>query len=401
MTRNLLVLLFAASLAVACSKGEKEQTKAGGPGGMKVTQSVTVEAASAERKNFVISGDYPGEFVSDGMAELSSEVGGRVKEVNFRLGDPVKKGDTLAVVDPVTYASRVRELRASVSLSEASLEEAKVNLDNMRAELDRKKPLLERKLITEREIEDLQARVNAAEQRLHIARATIDQNKARLSSARDNLSDTRVKAPFAGTIAERYVDLGAHVSPGQPMFRVVDDQEIYVRLRVPETESGLITEEMPVQIRVDALGGEEIAGTVGRVAPAVDPATRTLRVDVVKPDDASWERVKPGMYARVKLELGNRPDALVLTNQAILKGSDGSRYVWLIRDGKAEKQTITTGLRGRSQTEIVDGLTEADDVVLRGVQKLRPGIEVSLIQSQLELEKPSDPPDEANRGEAQ
>jgi RND family efflux transporter MFP subunit len=350
---------------------------------MNITKSVTVEAISPVRQDFVVWGDYPGEFVSDGLAELSSEVAGRVKKVEVRLGDVVAEGETLAVVDPVTYATRVKELRASVHLSNASAEEAKVNLANLRAELARKKPLLDRKLVTEREIEDLESRVRASEQRLEIARATVQQNEARLSAARDSLSDTRVKAPFDGTIAERYVDVGAHVGPGQPMFRVVDDQEIYLRLRIPETESGLVRAGMPVEIRVDALGGQKVLGEVGRVAPAVDPATRTLRVDVVKPDDADWSRVKPGMYARAKLELGNRPDAVTLDNQAILKGNDGSRYVWVIEEGKANKQTVTTGLRGRSDTEITEGLSADARVVLRGIEKLRPDIEVTLVASDI------------------
>lgn len=381
MMRTLVFVTLFVALTASCTKDEESS---GPRGPMNVTKSVTVEAIAPKRQDFVVWGDYPGEFVSDGLAELSSEVNGRVKRVDVRLGDIVEEGETLAVVDPVTYASRVKELRASVHLSEASAEEAKVNLANLRAELQRKKPLLDRKLVTEREIEDLQSRVRASEQRLEIARATVQQNQARLGAARDSLSDTRVKAPFNGTIAERYVDVGTHVGPGQPMFRVVDDQEIYLRLRIPETESGLVSAGMPVKIRVDALGGQQVSGEVGRVAPAVDPATRTLRVDVVKPDDADWAKLKPGMYARAQLELGNRPDALTLRNQAILKGNDGSRYVWVIRDGKAKKQIVTTGLRGRSETEIVDGIDVDHKVVLRGIEKLRPDIDVTLVASAAE-----------------
>ena len=243
--------------------------------------------------------------------------------------------------------------------------------------------------MTEREIEDLQARVRAAEQRLHIGQATIDQNEARLGSARDSLADTRVKAPFNGTIAERYVDVGAHVAPGQPMFRVVDDQEVYLRLRVPETESGLVRPGMDVEIRVDALGGGRVSGVVGRVAPAVDPATRTLRVDVVNAKEGDWSHIKPGMYARARLRLGERENALTLDNQAILKDRDASRYVWVVADRKADKRTVTTGLKGRDRTEIVDGLDEGERVVLRGMEKLRPGVEVSFVNEQ--QPPPADP----------
>lgn len=388
MTIRWMMAALAATVLVGagCEKSDSEPSK--GPGGWaNMTKSVTVEVTQPQNEDFVVWGDYPAEFVSDGMAELSSEVSGKVKVVNVRLGDTVKEGDVLGVVDPVTYATRVKELRASVNLSEASLGEARAHLANLQSELDRKKPLMARKLVTEREVEDLESQLRAAQQRVEIARATIDQNQARLSSARNSLSDTNVRAPFTGVVAERYVDVGAHVSPGQPMFRVVDDQEIYLRLRVPETESGLVQREMAVEVRVDALGGQSITGTVGRVAPAVDPATRTLRVDVVRPEGEGWDQVKPGMYARARLQLGNRPGALVLDNQAILKGSDASLYVWVVIDGKVEKRPIMTGLRGRQKTEIVDGLALGTPVVLRGIEKLRPGSEVTLVN---QPEAPSD-----------
>lgn len=369
------MLLFLLALP-ACSKTEEAARPTFGA----MTKSVTVEVIHASQEDFVVWGDYPGEFVSDGMAELSSEVTGRVKEVNVRLGDAVKLDQTLATVDPVSYATRVKELRASVNLSNAGVEESRVNLANLRAELDRKKPLLAQKLITEREIEDLESRVRAAEQRIEIARATVDQNQARLSAAQVDLNETRVRAPFQGVVAERYVDVGAYVTTGQPMFRIVDNQEIYLRLRVPETESGLVKVGMAVEVRVDALGGEAIRGTVGRVAPAVDPATRTLRVDVTRPAEPdAWAAIKPGMYARAKLELGNRPSALTLDNQAILKASDATRFVWVVEDGVANRRDITTGLRGRQKTEIIDGLQPGDQVVLRGIEKLRPGSEVTLV----------------------
>jgi RND family efflux transporter MFP subunit len=180
-----------------------------------------------------------------------------------------------------------------------------------------------------------------------------------------------VKAPFDGVVAERFVDIGTYVSPAQPLFRVVDKSAVYVRIRIPEADSGLVSENMPVTLRVDALGGRKLDGKVGRIAPALDPATRTLRVDVMPATEGAWEGVRPGMFARAQLELGERATALTVVNQAILKERDGSRYVWRVNDEIASKARVELGLRGRTATEVTSGIAAGDVVVLRGHEKLR------------------------------
>lgn len=377
-----MLALVCTALTTACDSDE-DSPSGGPPGGpMKVNQAVTVQGSPAKTGPFAVQGDYAGEFVSDAMADLSSDVTGRVREVKFQLGDRVEKGDTLATIDPVSYQSRVRELRASVELAEASIAEAEAAAANLEAELRRKQPLLERRLVTEREIEDLESRIVSARQKKQVALATANQNRARLDGAQNDLSDTRVRAPFDGVIAERFVDIGTYVSPSQPLFRVVDKGNIYVRIRVPEADSGLIREGMPVGLRVDALGGGKLDGVVGRIAPALDPATRTLRIDVMPPEEGDWSAVRPGMFARAQLELGQKPDAITVPNQAILKERDGSQFVWMVEDDVARKVRVELGLRGRIETEITSGLEGGDIVVLRGKEKLRQdGTPVVLLES--------------------
>jgi membrane fusion protein (multidrug efflux system) len=351
-----------------CDSGKPAQD--GGPSKMKIAPAATVMGHTIAASAFQVKRDYGGEFVSDAMADLSAEVSGVVREVNVRLGDPVAKDQVLAVVDPVVFQQRVKELQASVNLAEAGVEEARAQLQNLQADLNRKKPLLARNLVTAREIEDLESQVAVGAQRISVAQATVDQNRARLATGRDNLQDTKVRAPFAGVVAERYVDMGNHVSAGQPLFRVVDDTEKYLQLRVAEHDSGMIEQGMKVTLRVDALGGDLVEGVVARIAPAVDPQTRTLRIDVVKGTDANWGRIKPGMYARAQIIIASKDSALLAPSQAIQKDRDGSRYVWKVVDGKSLKTVIQPGLRDRDQTEVLEGLSAGDMIVVRGHEKL-------------------------------
>ncbi len=374
-------LLLMAFLAFAgCDSGEA--AKEGGPSKMKIAPAATVMGHTITSSPFEVKRDYGGEFVSDAMADLSAEVSGVVREVNVRLGDPVAKDQVLAVVDPVVFQQRVKELQASVNLAEAGVEEARAQLQNLQADLNRKKPLLARNLVTAREIEDLESQVAVGSQRISVAQATVDQNRARLATGRDNLQDTKVRAPFAGVVAERYVDMGNHVSAGQPLFRVVDDTEKYLQLRVAEHDSGMIEQGMKVTLRVDALGGDLVEGVVARIAPAVDPQTRTLRIDVVKGTDANWGRIKPGMYARAQIIIASKDTAILAPSQAIQKDRDGSRYVWKVVDGKSLKTVVQPGLRDRDQTEVLEGLSAGDIIVVRGHEKLTADGVVQLVANE-------------------
>lgn len=371
-------LLLLALLALAACDGESKG-KENGPAKMKVAPAATVMGHTVVATAFEVKRDYGGEFVSDAMADLSAEVSGVVREVNVRLGDAVTKDQVLAVVDAVVYQQRVKELQASVNLAEAGVEETRAQLQNLRADLNRKKPLLARNLVTAREIEDLESQVAVASQRISVAQATVDQNRARLATGRVNLTDTKVRAPFAGVVAERFVDMGNHVTAGQALFRVVDDTEKYLQLRVAEHDSGMVEPGMKVTLRVDALGGDLVEGVVARIAPAVDPQTRTLRIDVVKGTDANWGRIKPGMYARAQIIIASKESAVLAPSQAIQKDRDGSRYVWKVVDGKSVKTVIQPGLRDRDQTEVLEGLTPGDTIVVRGHEKLTPDGEVQLV----------------------
>lgn len=388
----ILALAFASSACDSDENGEAPKRD------VEVAPAATVQAVDVKQGALKVRRDYGGEFVANAMADLSTEVSGTVTDVRVRLGDRVEVDDILAVIDPLSYQQRVRELEASVALSKASVEEARAQRANLEAELKRKRPLLDRKLVTEREIENLESQVSVANQRIDVAQATVRQNQARLDTGRDNLKDTNVRAPFAGIVAERFVDLGNHVNPGQALFRVVDDGEIYLRLRIAEHDSGMIRQGMPVSIRVDALGGQRIAGEIGRIAPAVDSQTRTLRVDVVRPENEVlderetelWARVKPGMFARAQIIIADRSDAISVPTQALHKERDGSFYVWVVNDSAATKQTVTSGLRDREVTEIVDGLTGDEVIVVRGHEKLEEGIEVKRVGTGLPQKNASD-----------
>ncbi|MGM0558764.1 MAG: efflux RND transporter periplasmic adaptor subunit [Myxococcota bacterium] len=388
------VFLAAAMLLVAgltaCDEGEGGDQKAAASsrGPMNVNKAVVVETVTAKKEPFSVRGDYAGEFVADRQADVAFEVQGRIVDLELDIGSPVEEGDVLAEIDATKYRQSARELSAALNMAKASAGDAEVAIENLEQELARKKPLLETQVISEREVEDLEARIRQAKQKLTVARAQQDQAAARLQNARENVRNSKIRAPFDGKIATRYVDLGTFVSPTQPVFRVVSG-DVYLKIDVPEGDASAIAVGEKVSIRMASFGGRDVPGEVARIAPAFDSRTRSLRVDIAIDEDALSDEasskltIRPGMYAQAQIELGNREDALTVPKQAILEERDGAPYIWAVVDGVAEKRQLLLGLSSRSKAEVVEGLEPGTRIVLRGFDKLEPGTEVQPLDNEV------------------
>ncbi len=388
MSRRLAVVAALLLVLGACGSDEDEgggpPRGGGGPGGGDGVV-VTVETTQPQVEEFVVDGNYAGEVRSEEMTEVSSDVAGRVVEMHANIGDSVEEGQLLARVDDRSLRQSVRELEANVAVSRASRVEAEVTLGNLESDLNRKRPLRDRDMVSEREIEELENSIANAEQQVEVAKAQIEQAQARLDAAREDLSNTEIRAPFEGVVGDRYVERGTHVQPGQAMFSVIDDGMLYVAVQVPERKAAMVHPETPVQIRVGALNSAALQGRIHRVAPMMDSATRSLRVDVAVAEEEGWT-LRPGMYARLSMEHGRLDEALVVSNQVIQHDLDGTPFVWRVVDEKAEKVEIAVELGGRKASAIGEGLEEGDRIVLRGHETLEEGSKVRDIRSDEESE---------------
>ena len=223
-----------------------------------------------------------------------------------------------------------------------------------------------------------------------MAEAELASAEARLATAQETLARTHVLAPFSGRIAARHAEVGSWAQPGRPLLALIRDCNLYVRVTAPEHEAPLLRPDMPVTIRLGAQPARAIPGRVLRMAPLIDPASRTLQVDIALPgtacgpggvanDTPQAAAPRPGMVAHARIVLGSEDDAVVVPEPAVGLARDGSRYVWRVVDGKAERRPIAVGLVSAELVEVRSGLSVGDQVVLRGHEKLRPGVGVKLV----------------------
>lgn len=182
-----------------------------------------------------------------------------------------------------------------------------------------------------------------------------------------------VESPLSGVIGRVYVDKGSSVTPQTPVALVVDMDRVRVRLDVPEKYLPSVTVGQKADISVDAWPSDVFNGTVVKVSPVVDTASRTAPVEI-RIENAD-HRLKPGMFCRVRVVLEERKRVPAVTKEAVIVGERES-IVYVAEGNIARRRVVTQGLREASDIEITEGLKEGDLVVVMGQQRLRDGMEV-------------------------
>ena len=214
-----------------------------------------------------------------------------------------------------------------------------------------------------------------------VQKATRDNAAASLTSAQDMKAFEQIRAPFAGTITARYIDVGSLVASGsartvQKLFDLAQSDPVRVFVNVPQADVSSVKPGTPATVTVDEFPGQTFAGKVARDAGAFDQASRTLllEIDVPNPDG----RLYAGMYAHAKFALKNPTPTLLVPDNSILIDSKGSRVLVVDSSDKIHVKPVTLGRDFGTKSEILAGLDATDRVVQNPTQSLHEGMNVSI-----------------------
>ena len=247
---------------------------------------------------------------------------------------------------------------------EADLKFAEVNLDRSRS-------LYERQLMPKQSMDDADARHQAAVAQLDLARAQYSQARARLEELQITLTNTEIISPVDGFVGKRFLDPGAFTSQNSPVVSVVDIGYVRLVANLVEKDVKLVTPGVTAVVEVDAFPGERFDGHVSRVAPVFDPATRTAEMEIEVPNPGF--RLKPGMYARVRLKVAERPNALTVPAAAVVF-TQNQKGVFLPTEGNvAHFQPVEFGLQDDQHAEVLSGIDEGTTVIATGAAALKEG----------------------------
>jgi membrane fusion protein (multidrug efflux system) len=310
------------------------------------SQSVAVTARVARAKPLSATIRVPGSVLAGEQVQLRAESAGRIVKLALREGAEAKRGDLLVKINDADLVAQLEKAQAAFNLA--------------RDREARQKALLEKGIIS-REDYDLSAKdLSAGKADINLLRAQIDK--------------TEIRAPFSGRVGLRYVSEGAYVSPGTPVADFVSVRPIKIEFSVPERYAALVPAGTKLTFSVQG-SQEAYAATVYARQPAIDEATRSLRMRAVCPNGAAG--VLPGAFAEVTLVLGENLRAIVVPSEAIVPDVKGQK-VFVVRGGRADAAAVTTGARDGANVEITFGLVEGDTVVTSGVLMLRPGVSVEI-----------------------
>ncbi|MFZ5556124.1 MAG: efflux RND transporter periplasmic adaptor subunit [Pseudomonadota bacterium] len=311
-------------------------------------QGIPVKVASVTTGTLKEEVAAVGTLLANESVIIRPELDGRIDAIHFEEGQPVAKGAKLVSMDYAESAAQVAAAEAETTLNRQRLERA----------------------------QELQKKNFISEQALDEARENLNASRARLAERKARLDKMIIRAPFDGIVGVRQVSPGAYVNKGQDIARLEGIGTLKVDFRVPEIYLRRIAEGQKVGVMVDGYPGERFDGAIYAIEPAVDEQTRTVLLRAKIPNPGV--RLKPGMFARITLTLGERPNAMLVPEQAIVPRNDAN-YVFKVADGKAMLTKVDLGLRQPGQVQVVSGLEAGDQVVTDGQLKLRDGAPVAVI----------------------
>ncbi len=325
----------------AAAAGQGGGGRAGGRGGR---PPMPVEFATAKRAPLSERVLVVGNLIGAATVQAVPKINGRLATVNVQLGDPVRKGQTIAKVEDREIQEQVRQAEAAYKVGEATIRQRDADLRLAQTNLERNRSLLDRQLLPKQTFDDTDARHQSALAQLDLARAQFEQSKARLDELKINLANTVISSPVDGFVGKRFLDPGASVSPNVPVASVVDIHNVRMVANLVEKDLKRVTAGTRAAVEVDAFPGETFAGRVSRVAPVFDPATRTAEMEIEVPNPGY--RLKPGMYARVQLTVSMRPEAVAVPNNAIVHvGGKPGVFVAVAGEGRSGGEAGANGGR--------------------------------------------------------
>ncbi len=317
-----------------------------------------VESAPATEIDVPIQLRLTGSLKGMREADLAANAAGRVTKTFVERGDQVQAGQIVAQIDTSSAALTLAEARVQVETS-------RTQEDINQADCKRAEQLFAKSAISAAEYDNVTAKCKTAQLGLKAA-------EARQNVASKNVGDGAIRAPFAGVVAERFVDVGEYVQPQSKVISLAQSAELRLQFTVPEASVGEVKEGADVSFTVAAYPDKTFHGKVRFVSGSVRAATRDLVVEALV--DNSEKKLLPGMFADVALSTGTRKLPSVPLS-AVFERQD-KRRVFVVKDGRLEERVLQTGPESNGRLSVESGVKAGEAIVTANADRLTNGARV-------------------------
>jgi len=378
-----LAVAFALSLA-GCDDGRAGATA---PSAADAPRQVRLAPAVAGTLPVIVTAT--GTLAAEDQVVLNTKVAGRLTELPVDLGSVVKAGDVVAVLDLTDFELRVQQAQTALAQARARLglpseggsdaskdvlapeqaslvRQAKAVLEQQRLNRGRLVELHNDGIVAKSELDIAEADYRVAEARYNEAleevrsrAALVAERQTQLRIAEQQLADATLRAPFDGAVRERHLSVGGYLDVGAPVVTIVKMHPLRLRLAVPEREAARVAVGQGVDVRVE--GEQRTAhGTVARVSPAVDEATRTVMIEAEVPN--TNDELRPGAFANGEIVIDPDAPAILVPSSAVVTFAGVSKVLG-VDGGKVVEKRVRLGRRAGESVEILDGVAAGDSLI--------------------------------------
>jgi len=349
---------------------------------------------------------------------VTPKVAGKIERIFVKEGDFVKVGDVLIKLEQTDFLLAIRQAEAAlgtaranlanllagtrvekIEQAKAALHQAQANLTNMEKEYQRMKQLAAIGVVAQRQLDVAIAQYESAiaqvkqareqldmlkrgptEEEIEFARAQVGQAEAGVAVARNNLIDTTMKAPFSGLITARFVDEGVQIytAPKTEILKLTDVSRVKIVVPVSERDFPKVKIGTPTESKMDALEGKIFQGRVTRIIPEINPISRNFNVEVEIPNPNL--HLKSGMFANIRLFVAQKETLTISRETLITDLVTGVSYAFVVEGDQAVRRRLILGERSGLLIEVLEGLKEGENLVIKGQNRLKPGSKVKIIQ---------------------
>ncbi len=361
----LLVMLISALLLSGC--GNKEET---------VKESeLTVKAAAAKTQYIAKTSEYSGIIRGVNEVNVMAKVAARVTAINVKPGDSVKQGQILLTLDSTDYEASIRQAEAAVAMAEAGQKANDVQKATALANYERTLQLHQSGAVSDSQLETAKAQYDALNS--GSTEAAVEQARAGLQQAQNSIDNCTITAPINGVVGTIGLSLGETASLQSPAAIISDTSSLETEVQVSESEIAYVQEGSEVQVTVSAVRAEPFKGVVKSVSVAADPSSRNYIVKIAmdNPDNV----IKSGMFAQAALATVSEGDALCVPRNAVVpKGSKSVVYI-VDEESRARMVEVETGIENSSYIQILQGLSEGQQVIEKGNTLVDDGTKVRVV----------------------
>lgn len=276
---------------------------------------------------------------------LTTQAAGIIDKISFQSGGTVKEGDVLLQLENKTDKAQLRALRAAVSLADADF----------------------------KRIQNLHSRGSASKAELDRARSQADQAAGNLASQESLIAQKTIRAPFSGELGIRQANLGEFLSPGAPVVSLQQISPIYVNFKVPENRLPMLHIGQGISVTIDAAPGKEFDGKITAIEPGIDAETRSINIQAEVANEE--KEIRPGMFARVQVNLGEDDDVVAVPQTAVSYNPYGNAVFVVMQaedsdDLIVKRRFIKTGRTLGDFIAITEGLEPGETIATSGLLKL-------------------------------